>query len=33
LPSLRLGRLPSIQVDHADERDVTEQRHYGHPDE
>lgn len=33
LPSLRLGSLPSIQVDHADERDVTEQRHYGHPDE
>jgi len=33
LPSLRLGSLPSIQVDHADERDVTEQRHYGHPEE
>ncbi|PMD33818.1 hypothetical protein L207DRAFT_146639 [Hyaloscypha variabilis F] len=33
LPSLRLGSLPSIQVDHADERDVTEQRHYGHPDD
>jgi hypothetical protein len=33
LPSLRLGSLPSIQVNHADERDVTEQRHYGHPDE
>jgi hypothetical protein len=32
LPSLRLGSLPSIQVDAADERDVTEQRHYGHPD-
>lgn len=33
LPSLRLRSLPSIQVDDADERDVTEQRHYGHPDE
>jgi len=33
LPSLRLGSLPLIQVDAADERDVTEQRPYGHPDE
>jgi hypothetical protein len=42
LPSLRLASLPSIQVDPGsprsankavDERDVTEQRHYGHPEE
>jgi hypothetical protein len=42
LPSLRLASLPSIQVDPGsprsankamDERDVTEQRHYGHSEE